>query len=70
MKTQADALGARGWVRNLPDGSVEALIQAPRPTAEALIAWAHDGPRRARVVSIEVTWEPLGELEPDFAVVG
>ncbi len=36
-----------GWVRNRVDGDVEAEIEGARDQVEALIAWAHHGPRNA-----------------------
>ncbi len=50
-------LGLKGWVRNLDDGRVEALVEGPRGTIEELIAWAHQGPPSARVSDVAVTWE-------------
>lgn len=41
---KARALGLTGWVRNLPDGTVEVLAVGPRPALEALLAWLHEGP--------------------------
>jgi acylphosphatase len=45
--------GARGWVRNLHDGRVEAVIDGPPQVIAAMLAWAHHGPRAARVDQIE-----------------
>jgi acylphosphatase len=44
MRREAERLGVAGWVRNAPDGSVEAVVQGPDEAVDALIAWAHDGP--------------------------
>jgi acylphosphatase len=44
MRREAVRLGVAGWVRNAPDGSVEAVVQGPDEAVDALIAWAHDGP--------------------------
>lgn len=57
--------GVRGWVRNLRDGRVEALAEGERPKVEALVAWCHHGPPPARVMDVQVTWEPAkGDLGP------
>ena len=45
--------GVTGWVRNCRDGSVEAVVQGPAHAVEAIVAWARQGPRGARVDSIE-----------------
>ena len=49
MGEAARGLGVAGWVRNRTDGSVEALVQGPRDAVEAMVAWARQGPRGARV---------------------
>jgi acylphosphatase len=60
---EAERLDLAGWVRNLPDGRVEALAEGPRQRVEALVAWCWRGPPAARVSKVEVTWEPaVGDL--------
>ena len=46
---QAHSLGVTGWVRNLDDGSVEALLQGPHDRIDKLLSWLHVGPPAARV---------------------
>jgi acylphosphatase len=53
---EAGRLGLAGWVRNLPDGRVEALAEGPRPLVEELVAWCRRGPPAARVTGVEVEW--------------
>ena len=68
MKRVADKLGVKGWVRNLPDGSVEAVVEGPRDRVEELIKWAHKGPSLARVARVEVVWQQyIGEFK-DFRI--
>ena len=55
MRIEAERLGVAGWVRNTPDGAVEAVIQGPAEAVDALIAWAHAGPPKARVERIVLT---------------
>ncbi|MBC15868.1 MAG: acylphosphatase [Desulfovibrio sp.] len=50
----ARELGVAGWVRNLPDGSVEALAQAEKGVLHQFIARLHDGPPLARVTEVVV----------------
>ena len=69
MQREAKKLGLAGWVRNLPDGSVEAVVEGDEERVEALIGWAHQGPPLARVTRVEVKWEEPEGLE-GFKVVG
>jgi len=55
MRREAERLGVAGWVRNAPDGSVEAVIQGSDAAVDALIAWARSGPPQARVERIELS---------------
>jgi acylphosphatase len=43
-----------GWVRNLPDGRVEAVFEGDDPAVERLVRWCHQGPEGARVSDVEV----------------
>ncbi len=61
-RREAVAAGVCGWVRNLPDGRVEAVFEGASRAVERLVAWTHDGPCRARVGSVEVTDEPAQGL--------
>lgn len=53
---QANELGLTGWVKNLSDGGVEIVAEGPRRELEILAAWANEGPRMARVESVEEQW--------------
>lgn len=53
--------GVRGWVRNLPDRSVEAVFEGDATAVEQLVAWAHEGPPAAYVDEVRVSeQEPHG----------
>lgn len=52
----ASGLGLRGWVRNLPDGSVEALFEGKRELVEQAILWCRQGPPRAAVDDVAIEW--------------
>jgi acylphosphatase len=68
-REQARALGLTGWVRNLPDGSVEVLAEGPRERLERLVAWCRQGPPAARVSAVEPQWsDATGELD-EFSVL-
>ena len=65
---EARALGLKGWVRNLPDGRVEVLAEGDRKNLEMLYAWAHDGPRYARVSDVQARWSEYSGRFQDFEV--
>lgn len=54
MRQEAERLDATGWVRNAPDGSVEAMVQGSETAVDALVEWARRGPPQARVDRIEI----------------
>lgn len=59
---KAQALGLKGWVRNVRDGSVECVFEGSRNRVEEVLEWCKHGPAGAQVDSVEVTWEkPAGE---------
>jgi len=55
-------LGCSGWVRNLGDDQVEALLQGERPALEALLNTLRAGPRASRVEDLQVEWQPIDTL--------
>lgn len=50
--------GVSGWVRNLPDGTVEAVFEGPAEDVGRLVAWSRQGPRAAVVEDIRALAEP------------
>lgn len=56
-RMQAEALGVRGWVRNLVDGRVEGVFEGDAPAVDRLVRWCHEGPEAARVTGVEVREE-------------
>lgn len=61
--SKSRALGLSGWVRNRPDGSVEALAEGPADILEKWLLMLHDGPPMARVDTVAPVFEPAnGEL--------
>jgi acylphosphatase len=58
---RAQAEGVAGWVRNLPDGRVEACFEGDAAAVERMVAWCGQGPPAARVTAVEVhEAEPTG----------
>ncbi len=67
-KEMAEKLGIKGWVRNMPDGSVEAVFEGENEAVEQIIEWCHHGPPMARVEKVDVKYEePKGEK--DFKII-
>lgn len=54
-RDEAQRLGVKGWVRNLPNGDVEAMAEAEGADVERLITWCQRGPDEARVQEVKVT---------------
>lgn len=68
-RREAVAAGVSGWVRNLPDGRVEAVFEGADEAVERLVRWSRTGPPSARVTAVEVVEEaPSGEQ--GFEIVG
>jgi acylphosphatase len=61
-RDRARSLGVDGWVRNTPDGAVEAVFEGDDQRVESMVEWCRRGPAGARVEDIETTWgEPEGQ---------
>lgn len=55
--------GLAGWVRNLPDGSVEAVFEGPEADVVHAVEWARRGPEHALVTSLRESAEQPEGLE-------
>lgn len=64
-REEADRRGVAGWVRNLPDGRVEATFEGDPVQVEAMVAWCGHGPPNAGVERVESNpEEPQGIAAP------
>jgi acylphosphatase len=64
VEREARVLGVKGWVKNLPDGRVEAAIEGSAITVAALLEKVKSGPRSAKVENVDVKEEaPQGDFE-------
>jgi acylphosphatase len=52
-RTKAAEHGVDGWVRNLPDGRVEAVFQGDEEAVDAMVDFCHEGSPAARVDGVE-----------------
>ncbi len=64
----ARRLGVTGWVRNLPDGRVEAVAEGLAEAVRDLVAWCQQGPPAADVTSVDVDWSDATGEFPDFSI--
>jgi acylphosphatase len=61
-RREAEAAGLSGWAANRADGSVELVVEGERDAVDRFLAWARQGPPRARVDDVRVSDEaPTGE---------
>jgi len=49
---KAEALGLTGWVKNLPDGRVEAVFEGEEAGVREMVKWCHRGPSYAEVTEV------------------
>jgi acylphosphatase len=57
-RRMAERHGVSGWVRNLPDGRVEAVFEGPDGQVGRLVEWSRRGPGSAVVQDVRVQAEP------------
>jgi acylphosphatase len=69
VERTATARGVAGWVRNRPDGTVEAVFEGERADIEALVEFCRRGPRGAEVERVDVEEESAEGLA-GFRVAG
>jgi len=68
-REQALAEGVSGWIRNRPDGAVEAVLAGTEEAVETLIAKLHDGPTAAKLENLRVADTTVPD-ETGFHIVG
>lgn len=65
---EAKKCDVTGWVRNLSDGSVEAVFEGEEKNVKELVEFCKQGPRGARVTDVDVTWENYTGEFRDFEI--
>ena len=68
-RERARELELAGWVRNLPDGRVEAHVEGEERALEEFLTWIEQGPPSARVTAVEVV-DAVPEGAASFDIVG
>jgi acylphosphatase len=70
VKTRAEELGITGWVRNLPDGSVQTEAFGPRPDLERFMHYLETGPIGSRVDRVDFQWIESKTKLKNFEISG
>lgn len=68
VRNKALELGLTGWVQNLPDGRVEAILQGSKEKIEEMIRFCRKGPFLAEIEDVEVVWEEAKEKLSSFEI--
>ena len=61
-RRMAESRGVAGWIRNNPDGSVEAVFEGDADAVDEMVRFAHEGPRGAVVDRVDIADEDPDEL--------
>ena len=56
-RQKAQELGLAGWVKNTPDGRVEALFEGPSDRVREMVRWCEEGPQQASVENVDADFE-------------
>ncbi len=67
-RAMAKMRGVKGWISNLPDGRVEAVMEGEKDAVDALIDFCREGPAGSRVDDVEVSWEKPSHRFTEFGI--
>ncbi len=59
-RQKAQELGLAGWVKNTPEGRVEALFEGPSDRVREMVRWCEEGPQQASVENVDADFEAAG----------
>ncbi len=65
---KAQSLGITGWVKNLPDGKVEIVLEGEKERINQMINWIKVGPPLAKVTNLEIEWQKCQEEFDHFEI--
>lgn len=69
MKETAEKNNVKGWVKNLPDRRVEAVLEGEESNIDVVIDWSRFGPPGAVVEDLKILNENSSERLPDFEII-
>jgi acylphosphatase len=69
VKQNARKLGLTGWVKNLANGSVEAVVQGNKEVINQLISLCRKGPFLSEVKDVQISWDDTDTMFSDFVVL-
>lgn len=67
-RQKAEELGLNGWVKNMPDGRVEAIFEGPTSAVQEMLDWCKEGPAQATVEDVDAEHEGIEEDLEGFEV--
>ena len=67
-RTQAKMNGVTGWVRNLSDGRVEAVIEGDKGKVDQVIDFLRQGPPGSSVEDLDISWEKPSHRYTEFEI--
>ena len=68
IRSQATLRQLKGWVKNLMDGSVEAVFEGGKEKVEDVLVFCKEGPPGSRIDNLEVKWEKPTSSFRDFEI--
>jgi acylphosphatase len=68
-RDEARMLGLKGWVRNLPDGRVEAVFEGEKSAVGQMLLWCAHGPPGAEVTDLETRWVDASSEFKSFDII-
>lgn len=69
IRSKAERLNLSGWVKNLPDGRVEAVLQGPEEKVQKAVEEFNKGSFLSEVKDLVVEWEEAKEVYKNFEIV-
>ena len=67
-KHNAERYDVKGWIRNLPDGRVEAVFEGEKEAVKKLVEFCKKGPSGARVAKTDIEWTPYTGMFENFGI--